>query len=341
MKKIPIGVIGCGYWGPNLIRNFQRIENAELTWICDKDTSRMEKVAHDFQLKSNITTDYNELLEDPKVKAVVIATPVTTHFELAEKSLKAGKHTLVEKPLTRTVEQSKRLVEISKEQNCILMVDHTFMFSSPVIELKQILGNGELGEILYVHSMRVNLGIFQEDISVLWDLLPHDLSIIDYLLDGLPLEVSAQGATHFDSQFENVAFVTIYYENNLMANFHLSWLDPCKVRRMTIVGDRKMAVFDDTDPNEPIRIYDKRISKLPYYSDFGEFKSHSRFGDIYSPRIEIVEPLKQVCSHFLHCIEKRTVPDSDGEAGMRIVKIIEAAEKSIKHRGRIEKIDLC
>jgi predicted dehydrogenase len=218
------------------------------------------------------------------------------------------------------------------------MVDHTFLFSPPVMELKQIIRNGDFGRILYVHSTRLNLGLFQEDINVLWDLLPHDLSIVDDLLNTHPLEVSAQGAANIDPRYEDVAFVTVYYENGLLAHFHVSWLDPCKTRRMTLVGDNKMAVYDDMDSNEPIRIYDKRVSRLPYFTDFGEFKLHYRFGDIHSPRIQMTEPLKRVCSHFLESIQKGTTPQSDGRTGLRIVRVLEAAEESLAHRGRIQRI---
>lgn len=336
--RIGVAVIGCGQWGPNLIRNFQRSETAELLWICDKEESRLQSVAADLHLKAERTTNYRDLLRDPRVQAVAIATPVTTHHALALDSLRAGKHLLVEKPLARSVEECRQLVELSEERHRVLMVDHTFLFSSPVVALKQTLKRGDLGNILYAHAVRVNLGVFQEDINVLWDLLPHDLSIVQYLLEATPIEVSVQGTAHVHPRFEDVAFLTVYYEKGLVAHFHASWLDPCKIRRMTLVGDQKMAVYDDMDPNEPLRIYDKGISRTPYFSDFGEFKLHYRFGDIFSPRIEITEPLKGVCGHFLDCILRNEKPRSDGRFATEIVRILEAADRSLRNRGRMEPV---
>jgi len=339
METIRVGVIGCGYWGPNLIRNFDRIEGAEVRWICDKNESRLREVIRELRLHhTRATEDYRRLIEDRELDAVAIATPVSTHYPIARDALEAEKHVLVEKPLTRRAEESRRLIERAREKDRILMVDHTFEFSAPVIRLKELIERGELGTILYINSVRVNLGLFQEDITVLWDLAPHDLSIVNCLLGRPPLKVSAQGMAHIDKKLEDVAFLTVYYDRDIMAHFHISWLDPCKIRRMTIVGDRKMAVYDDMDANEPLRIFDKGVTKQPYFTDYGEFKLHYRFGDVFSPRINIVEPLKLVCSHFLECIRNGATPRSDGLSGLRVVEIIEAAERSLKAGGNLEPV---
>ncbi len=331
---IRIGVIGCGYWGPNLIRNFDRLDDVEVTWVCDKNEVRLNEVMKEFHLHhAKATIDYQRLLDDPGLDAVAIATHVSSHYLLARDALEAGKHVFVEKPLTRRSEESKHLIMLARQKHCILMVDHTFEFSAPVIRLKEIIDRGEIGNILYINSIRVNLGLFQEDITVLWDLAPHDLSIVNFLLDTTPVKVSAQGMAHIKKDLEDVAFLTAYYGKDIMAHFHISWLDPCKIRRMTLVGDRKMIVYDDMDANEPIRIFDKGVTKQPYFSDYGEFKLHYRFGDVFSPRIDIVEPLKLACSHFVECIQKGIPPRTNGVSGLNVVEIIEAAERSLRNNG--------
>jgi predicted dehydrogenase len=281
-----------------------------------------------------VLSDYKQLLDKPDVDAVAIATPVKTHHPIAKEFLSAGKHVFIEKPFTHSYETAMDLIRVAEEKQCVLMVGHTFEYTAAVNKVKEIIASGELGRILYVSCIRVNLGLFQPDINVVWDLAPHDISIILYLMGEVPVSVNSQGKAHFNHEIEDVATTTLNFKNGLIAFIHNSWLDPNKIRRTTIVGSRKMLVYDDIEPQEKIKIYDKGVEVPPYYDTFADFHYSYRYGDIHSPRIEDYEPLKKECDHFITCIQKGMCPLSDGYSGLRVVSILEAACKSLKLSGK-------
>jgi len=327
-----IAVIGCGYWGANLIRNFYQSNKVQELMCCDLDQKRLEHMRSLYS-SLRILRDYEELLDMSDLDGVVIATPVRTHYLLAKEFLLRGKHVLVEKPMTHSFEASLELVKLAEARDCILMVDHTFEYTAAVKKIKTIVDSGDLGEIMYVNSTRVNLGLFQPDINVVWDLAPHDISIILHTLVKSPLTVNCQGKAHFKTGIEDVASTTLNFENGLIAFIHNSWLDPNKVRRTTFVGSKKMLVYDDIETQEKIKIYDKGIEVPPHYDTFADFHFSYRYGDIYSPRIEDYEPLRKECDHFLQCINGEEYPRTDGYNGMRVVSILEAASKSLSLSG--------
>jgi len=334
---VNLGVIGCGYWGPNLIRNFYSLHDAQVKLCCDKDEARLKHIALLYP-KVSVTKNADDIFNDVSIDAVCIATPVSTHYQLAKKALESDKHVLIEKPFTSDSKEAQNLIEIAEKRNKKIMVGHTFEYSSSVNKIKEILESGVIGDILYISGARLNLGLFQKDINVVWDLAPHDISILNYLLGVKPLSVQCTGVSHVRKGIEDVALVVMKYPKNVFTYLHMSWLDPCKVRRFIIVGSKKMIVYDDLNSEEPIKIYDKGISQQPHYDTFGEFKLLYRYGDTHSPRVEIKEPLKEECQHFLDCIKNNKTPRSDGKSGLRVVKIIEAAQKSLKNDGRAEKI---
>jgi len=333
MRTINVAVIGCGYWGPNLIRNFNSITECKIKMCCDVNSKRLSKMKQLYP-EIEITKDYKDILAADEIDAVAIATPVRSHAELAQNCLKANKHILVEKPITASVDECKELIRLAKEKQKILMVGHTFVYTASVKKMREIIESGELGEILYISSERLNLGLFQDDINVIWDLAPHDISIILYLLKKIPISVNAQGKAHYKKNIEDVAWVSLNFGDNLVAFLHNSWLDPYKIRKMTIVGSKKMLVYNDIDPNEKIKIFDKGIKVPPYYDTFAEFHFSYRYGDIYSPRIEEFEPLGKECQHFIDCIQKNQRPLSDGYDGLKVVAILEAASESLKNAGK-------
>ncbi|MDZ7263685.1 MAG: Gfo/Idh/MocA family oxidoreductase [candidate division KSB1 bacterium] len=339
MQTIRIGVIGCGYWGPNLIRNFQALPNCQMKVCCDLDTNRLHRMQ---QLYPSIrtTVDYHEWLESDEIDAVAIATPVRTHLQIARDCLAANKHILIEKPITASVKECSELIRLANAQGKILMVGHTFEYTASVNKMAEIIDSNELGDILYIAAERLNLGLFQRDINVIWDLAPHDISIILYLLKRMPLSVNARGSAHYRKNIEDVAWVSLDFGDNLVAFLHHSWLDPYKIRRMTIVGSKKMLVYNDIDPNEKIKIFDKGIKTPPYYNTFAEFHFAYRYGDIHSPRIEEYEPLARECQHFIDCIINNQRPVSDGYDGLKVVSILEAASKSLKNSGESVAINL-
>lgn len=334
---IKIGVIGCGYWGPNLIRNFYTISESEMKICCDRDKSRL---CHIKQVYPAVLTTQQagDLFADKGLDAVCIATPISTHYNLARQALESGKHVLVEKPLTSDSAQARELIALARRKKKIIMVGHTFEYSASVNKIKEIVRSGHIGEILYISAARLNLGLFQKDINVVWDLAPHDISILNYILGLKPVDVQCSGVSHVRKGIEDVALVMMRYPKNIFAYMHMSWLDPCKVRKFVIVGSKKMLVYDDVNLDEPIKIYDKGVSKQPHYDTFGEFKLLYRSGDIYSPKVETKEPLMSECMHFLECIRAGKKPRSDGESGLRVVEIIEAAQRSLKNNGRREKV---
>jgi predicted dehydrogenase len=328
-----IGVIGCGYWGPNLVRNFLQIPECTGIICCDLDESKLDRVKTLYP-SVDTTTDFQEVLDDPSVEAVAVATPVRSHFPIGKEALKKGKHLFVEKPLADSVENCIKLIDMARDKDLILMVGHTFEYTSAVNKIKEIIEGGELGEILYVSSIRVNLGLFQPDINVVWDLAPHDVSIINYVLGKAPLGINAQGTAHYQKKIEDVATLTLNYDNGLIAFIHVSWLDPNKIRRTTFVGSKKMLVYDDVQIQEKIKIFDKGVEAPPYYDTYGEFQFSYRYGDIYIPRLEEYEPLKLELRHFIDCIRHNKIPRTDGFCGLRVVSVLEAAEKSIKNQGK-------
>jgi predicted dehydrogenase len=326
-----IAVIGCGYWGPNLVRNFLSIPDCYVT-VWDLDTRKLERMSRLFR-GIKVAAKFQTILEAQDIDAVAIATPVSTHHKLAKECLRANKHVLVEKPLAATSDQCEDLIKTAREMDKILMVGHTFEYGAAVNKAKEILEDGQLGEILYISSSRLNLGLFQPDINVIWDLAPHDVSIILYLLGKMPVRVNGQGKSHYFESIEDVATATLNFDNGEIAFLHASWLDPDKVRKMTIVGTKKMLVYDDIQPNEKIKLFDKGIDAPPYYNTFAEFQFAYRYGDIFTPRLEQTEPLKIECEHFLECIREKKPPRSDGHSGLRVVSILEAICKSMRNGG--------
>lgn len=335
-----IAVIGCGYWGPNLVRNFIQSNKVSELICCDLDPKRLARMKALYPMVS-ITNNYKELLDDSDLDAVAIATPVKTHYPLAKEFLLRGKHVYVEKPFTHSYETAYELVKLAEDNKKVLMVGHTFEYTAAVNKIKEIVESGELGRVLYMSCIRVNLGLFQPDINVVWDLAPHDISIILYITGEMPISVNTQGKAHFRSDIEDVATTTLNFRNGIIAFIHNSWLDPNKIRRTTIVGTRKMLVFDDIETQEKIKIYDKGVEVPPYYDTFADFQFSYRYGDIYSPRIEEYEPLKKLCEHFLDCIRDGRTPHTDGYNGLRVVSILEATSKSLKQGGKAVSIQGC
>lgn len=328
-----LAVIGCGYWGPNLVRNFVQSNKTDGIICCDLDKKRLERMKTLYPMVE-VLTDYKELLERPDLQAVAIATPVKTHHPIAKDFLLHGKHVLIEKPFTHSYETAQELIKLAEERNLVLMVDHTFEYTAAVNKIKTIIENGELGKILYISCVRVNLGLFQPDINVVWDLAPHDISTILYIMGEIPVSVNCQGKAHFHPDIEDVATTTLNFKNGVIAFIHSSWLDPNKIRRTTIVGSRRMLVYDDIEPQEKIKIYDKGVEVPPYYDTYADFHFSYRYGDIYSPRIEDYEPLKKECDHFIECVKRNMPPLTDGYSGLRVVSILESASKSLKLAGR-------
>ena len=337
---INIAVTGCGYWGPNLIRNFNALPDCKVKLICDIDKKRLSYLSNLYTTVKT-TTKYDELVNEDEIDAVAIATPVFMHFEQAKKSLLAKKHTFIEKPMASSVKECKELIEIAKENNVTLMVGHTFIYTSAVRKIKEIVSKGDIGEIFYISSRRLNLGLFQQDINVAWDLAPHDISIILYMMDESPIAVNCQGKSHVNAGIEDVTNISLDFSNGGFATIQSSWLDPNKVREMIIVGSKKMVVYDDNQPLEKIKVYDKRVEIPPHYNTFAEFHYSYHYGDMYSPYLKEDEPLKVECQHFLDCITKSKKPESSGIEGMKVVQILEAASKSLKNCGtRVEIKDI-
>ena len=328
-----IAVIGCGYWGPNLVRNFVQSNKVQELICCDLDQKRLDHMKNLYP-SVKVLTDYKELLQMPDLDGVAIATPVKTHHSIAKEFLNQGKHVFVEKPLTHSYDTALELVKLAEEKEKVLMVGHTFEYTSAVNKIRDIVEGGELGKILYISCVRVNLGLFQPDINVVWDLAPHDISMIIYILGETPVSVNSQGKAHFKHDIEDVATTTLNFKNGVIAFIHNSWLDPNKIRRTTIVGTKRMLVYDDIEPQEKIKIFDKRVEVPPYYDTYAEFHLSYRYGDIHSPRIDDFEPVKKECEHFVTCIQKGMCPLSDGYSGLRVVSILEAANKSLKLSGK-------
>jgi predicted dehydrogenase len=333
-KLSGIAVVGLGYWGPNWIRNLSQLQSLERIVACDLDPARRKHVA---ELYPGVeTTDsLDAVVEDRSIEALIVATPVSTHYPIARKALEAGKSVLVEKPLALSRNEGEQLVRIARRNNAVLMVGHTFEYSAPVLKVAELISSGELGEIFYISSVRANLGLFQHDVNVAWDLATHDISIILMLMGRMPESVSCHGRSHYRSEVEDVAMLALHFASNVIAFIHVSWLDPNKIRRTTIVGSRKMLVYDDTDPQGKIRIYDKGVSIQRYYDTYEEFQFAYRCGDIRIPRLEEREPLRLECEHFIECIRTGRTPRTDGANGLRVVSVLEAASRSMRNGGAI------
>src|SRR5882672_7755912 len=337
MTATTVGVIGLGYWGPNLLRNFAENEAAELRWICDADTSRLAAMGRRYPA-AQTTTDYRKLLSDAKLDAIAVVTPVATHFQIAKAALRAGKHLLVEKPLTATEREAEELNDLADRNQCTLMVDHTFVYTGAVRKMKEIVASGELGDLLYFDSVRINLGLFQKDINVLWDLAPHDLSIMDYLIDRQPDGLSAIGSSHIEPGVENIAYLVLHFPDDFIAHFHFNWLAPVKIRRTLIAGSRKMILYDDIEPTEKVRVYDKGVTTNRVGDREANYQTlvSYRTGDVWAPKIDATEALRYVVAEFLDSIRNARKPLTDGEAGLRVVRLLEAAQQSMKNGGQIK-----
>ncbi len=333
---INVGIIGCGYWGPKHIRNFHELDGANLTTVCDIKEDRLWQIRNQYPDVAT-TSNFRELLQD-SVDAVVIATPVSSHYQLASEALLNDKHVLLEKPITASSREAMELIELAEKRNRVLMVGHTYEYHPAVDFLKKLIQDGELGQIYDITADRLNLGLFRPDVDVLWDLAPHDISIVLSLLDKEPIEVSARGAGHIDADICDVAYLELLFANGTMAHIHVSWLDPRKVRQITIVGSKKMTVYDDVSESEKIRIYDKGVAMSSNDDGGATWPPHYHYGDVTIPLISNVEPLRLECSHFLECITKGQRPRSDGWAGLKVVNILEAASRSFWNGGRREEL---
>lgn len=331
---IRVGLIGCGYWGPNYIRNFSTFSDAQITVACDLDQGKLSLLAAKYPTLK-VTTTVNDILEDQDVDAIIICTPATTHYKVAKVCLEHNKHVLVEKPLTTVSSEAKELIEIAEQKKKILMVGHVFMYNSAITQIKHYLDINELGKILYIYTSRTGLGPVRNDINVCWDLAPHDIAILCYLLNKKPLYITANGACYIQQDNEDVVFSTIAFEQNIIANMHVSWLDPIKIRKMTIVGTKKMLIFNDIVPTEKIKIFDKGFTYEKPLGDFGDFQLSLRDGDILIPKIKLSEPLTEQCLDFIDCIKNNKKPKADGEQGLFVVQIIEAINASLKNKASV------
>ena len=333
-EKVSVAVVGCGYWGPNLMRNLASNPRSRVGWLVDRDPERLRRCAEGYP-QARRTTDLAEALQDPELRAVAIATPVSSHYALARRCLAAGKHVLLEKPMAQSVAECARLTALAKRNGLALLVDHTFIYTSAVRKIQELIRAGELGDIYYFDSVRVNLGLFQHDVNVIWDLAPHDLSIMDFVLPQRPTRVAAHGARHVaGSDIENIAYLALRFADDTIAHLHVNWLAPAKIRRIIIGGSKKMLVYDELSPDEKIKIYDRGL-KMKTDGDPSGLLAEYRVGDLYVPNLESTEALKREVNHFLDCIEHRAQPETDGEAGRRVVRILEAAQESLTRDGAL------
>lgn len=331
-----VAVAGCGSWGPNLVRNFSLLRRVNLHSVCDTDRSRLSLLKKQYDHIS-VTEDYLEILNNPEVDAIVIATPASTHYRLAMDSLKHDKHVLVEKPLALSTKECVQLVECAESRNKVLMVGHTFLFNSAVNKLKEYIVNKEIGEVFYIFAERLNLGQIRRDVNALWNFAPHDISIMLHILERVPYRVRARGLKYTNDVNEDIVFIDLDFSDGIASHIYLSWLNPLKVRRMTVVGSKKMIIYDDANTDAKIQLYDKGLDKIPLdggVESYGDFQLKLRAGDIFIPKINYEEPLKVQCNHFIDCIENGKRPLTDGRHGLKVVKIIAAAEKSIKNNSK-------
>jgi predicted dehydrogenase len=329
-QTINIGVIGYGYWGPNIVRNFNNTPNAAIIWICDLNPKVLDRVRKNYP-EVGVSTDPADILNNPAIDAVAIVTPVSHHFHLAKKALENGKHVFVEKPFTSTVAEAEELIELAARKNLLIMVDHTFLFSSAVRKIRELIDEDVLGPLYYYDSTRVNLGLFQHDANVVWDLAPHDLSIMDYLIGGEPEAIVATGEKHVNG-VENIAFITVYFANRMIAHLNVNWLSPVKVRSTLIGAEKKMIVWNDLEVDEKIKVYDKGVERS---NDLGDhtLRVSYRAGDLWVPRLEPVEALARETQYFVECIQNNSTPINDGLSGLRVVRMLEAVDRSMARKG--------
>ncbi len=331
-SPIAIGIVGCGYWGPNLARNFDRISGARLAAVCDTSPARLSHMMG-IHPDARAYSDFETMLHDADLDAVAITTPLKSHHSLAKAVLEAGMHVLVEKPLAESSEQCEELIDLAKRKGLILMVGHTYLFSEPVRKISRIIRSGEIGELRFVNCQRLNLGLFKGDINVAWDLAPHDISIILHVMAAMPNVVNCQGYAHMNPAVEDVTNLSLTFPGGRFATIQSSWLEPRKVRQMTFVGTKKMIVYDDLQPLESIRIYDVRVDPPPHYDSFAEFHYSYHYGDCLIPHLDHAEPLRTMCTHFIDCVSTGRVPDSCGQKGLEVVKVLEACSVSLRAQG--------
>jgi predicted dehydrogenase len=331
-SPVALGVVGFGYWGPNLARNFSNLATARLAAVCDLNVGRLAHMAKLYP-ETLAYQDFSGMVQEAGIDAVVVATPLKTHYLLAKAALLAGKHVLIEKPMASSVAECEELIEIARNQNLVLVVGHTYQYSEAVRAILQIIESGDIGEVRYINCQRLNLGLFQNDINVAWDLAPHDLSIILRVMGGEPEIANCQGNAHINPDIEDVTNISLSFRGQRFATIQSSWLEPRKVRQMTFVGTRKMIVYNDLEPLEKIKIYDVRVDCPPHYDSFAEFQYSYHYGDCYIPRLEQTEPLQQLCKDFIDCIRQGGEPKSTGNDGLAVVRVLEACEKSLKSNG--------
>ena len=331
-KQLSIGVVGCGYWGPNLIRNFRALPDCTMKVMCDVSEERLRHLRSIYPEVEG-EKKYENLLNNPDIDAIAVATSVHLHFPVAKASLLAGKHTFIEKPMAGSTAECEELIAIAKKQGLVLMVGHTFLYSPAVRKIKEIVDRGDVGEIRYISARRLNLGLFQKDINVVWDLAPHDISIILFIMGERPSSLNCRGGAHVTPGVEDVTTMSLQFSKKRSAFIHSSWLDPKKIREMTIVGSERMILYDDIALQEKIRIYDARVERPPHYDTFAEFHYAYHYGDMYCPYIKQDEPLKTECQHFLDCIRTGSTPITSGAQGLEVVRILEASSVSLKQKG--------
>ena len=336
---ISVGVIGYGYWGPNLARNFAELDETELRAVSDLSESRLALARRRFPA-CRTSADHRDILRDPAIDAVAVATPVSTHYALTMAALAPGKHVLVTKPMAASSEQAARMRDEAARSGRVLMVDHTFCYTGAVGCIRDLIRNGELGDILYYDSVRVNLGMFHHDVDVIWDLAVHDLSIMDHVLPARPVEVSATGLGHFDGGREDISYVTLFFESNMIAHLHVNWMAPVKVRRTLLGGSRKMIVYDDLESSDKVKVYDRGVSinDDPDRESVYRMLVSYRTGDMWAPKLDLTEALRTECGHFADCIQNGDTPTTDGAAGLEVVRVLEAASRSMQERGRPVKL---
>jgi predicted dehydrogenase len=338
MARVRVAVVGCGYWGPNLVRTFAELPDAALVAVVDRDPSRLAQIKNRHAHVKRFITDHNELFR-MGLDAVVIATPAETHFDMVKRCLEHDLDVFVEKPLATTSAEAEQLVEIARERGRILMVGHIGAYTPSVCALKEMLDDNELGDVAYVDAIRGGLGLFHSSLNVIWDLAPHDISILMYLLDQVPISVCAHGSACIEASIEDIAYLTLMFPNGVLGHTRLSWLDPCKTRRITVVGRRKMVVYDDLEAHEKLKVYDKRVDAIRQTDTFGEYQFAYHYGSVVSPYVRHDEPLRLECAHFVECVTTRQVPRTDGVNGLHVVRVIQAAQRSLRAGGREVPVD--
>ena len=331
---VTVGVIGCGHWGPNHIRVFSQLPQSKALMCADLDEKRLASI-HGLFPSLQTTQDYREILNNKEISAVCVAVPTNYHFAITKEALEKGKHVLCEKPLALDAKECQELKALAEKNKKVLMVGHVFVFNPGITKLKEYIQSGEIGKVYYAHSQRTNLGPFRYDVNALWDLAPHDISIFNFLFDSAPVSVSARGQKFLSTTLDDIAFATLEYPRNILVNIHVSWLDPKKVRQITIIGDKKMAAWDDLDNDGPVKLYDKHVEKTAhYYETYGEFQLLSREGSITIPKIGFAEPLKNQAQYFIDCVEKNTTPElANAQKALDVVRTLRAIQKSMEHKG--------